>query len=368
MAGRLPAPYQSLLFQTDLYAQSLNLRFFALPLPFPENSQQDTEGIRLRLRRNRSFLKTTDNPFPPEPPSDLLDVSDVNAERLVEESAESLRGPGLLVTLIEPLKGATNSDTIQEARPIAGLVVTLDEDAPSERSIQCAFCRRHVPTDVAEELLLVVLIRGIVEGLTYESNSNMPASRHFSKPSYLRERRFISISTSDLLLCPAITQSLIREKIPFVRHVDKDGENSDEDAPKWGVVKHQDDLGRECNCRKEYRKMLRQTNTTPKGYYEFWILTEIRGIRGGCLAEALPARPSPEAMQFCRGSREISRTATNNGTAATDGRANERHVPHSRKIDLQDVDARISSSNKRKSSCESSSSRKEQKTLSRIRI
>lgn len=66
-----PFPYDKLVLQTDAYTQLLNIRPIILPLPLPQNNEEDINGIRMRLHHNRSFLKSRHNPDPQEFPKDL---------------------------------------------------------------------------------------------------------------------------------------------------------------------------------------------------------------------------------------------------------------------------------------------------------
>lgn len=342
-----PPPFHHALSLTDIYTRSLNIRPLILKLPFPQSSQNDLDGLRIRLERNRSFMRTTHNPNPQDLPDDLQEQDLTNANDKINSFIGSLseQRPGLLVMLLQPPDGIDfrETDVVEDARPICGIVVRIgasvleesvaDEDL--ERSIIGAFCRRSVPADVAEELLRVTLIRTIVEALSFEEvecadlgiiNGNclpFESPQGSPGPSTRRDKRFISINSSDLTLCPTVFFKSIRDTIQFVGHIERE-------TATTSPLEHNDDPHKECRCWKLYRKEVqskeiqsKQSNesdslpaevfspTSANEFYQFWILSAKR-IKSGFLASAVPHEPSPSVIQFCLGSVDNSLRAVSN--------------------------------------------------------
>lgn len=387
VAFGFPPPYQSVVSQTDSYTRSLNIRPLIIQLPFPKEATNDLNGLRMRLRRNLSFMKWEGNPCPPDFPSDLQQQNLDNANERIDSLIESLSEPrpGLLVMLLQPPDGVDFRETedFQEARPICGVIIRINttrggteyrsnDDATDknefERSIIGAFCRRSVPIDVAEELLCVTLVRAIVEAICFEEVSRKGSEpggsngcHHFyysgsgsagwttspppsdspirttsaSSASHQRERRFVSINTSDFPLCPVVFIKTIRETIRFVNHIDREVTTNND-----SIIEHTDDPNRECRCWKVYRKELQcnssqqskdvtsdshdissnpeihhqcssssphpsssSLSSTAPGvseFYQFWIMSAKR-IKSGSLASSVPREPSQSVILFCLG-------------------------------------------------------------------
>lgn len=312
----LSLPYQRTLNLVDEYTRSINIRPLTIPLPLTSESNFDIEGVRLRLQRNRSFMVSPSNPDPPDFPYYLQQQNTSNIDERIDSLVKNLSDPrpGLLVLLIQPPIGTdfhTNEDSVDGSRPVCGVVMRIgsgkdesDEEDRYERSVIGAFVRRSIPMAIAEEILRVNLVRAIVEAMSYEETDKN--SRPCASPSISRDRRFISINTSDLPLCPTVLVDCCRNFIKFAIHIDREIVTNS--------IQHSDDPNRECKCWKIYQKETQKTTANDQniivipskassGYYQFWLLSCQR-IKNS-IANAIPRSPSPSVIKFFLGTTQL---------------------------------------------------------------
>jgi hypothetical protein len=159
-----------------------------------------------------------------------------------------------------------------------------------ERSIIGAFCRQSVPDDVAEEILRVTLVRSIVEALCYEDTllfyqNNRKKNSNLNKSCVLapygctqwyynvslpiisqmdipdKDKRFVSINTGDLVLCPYVLLPTLLRRLRFSMHWDRE-EGSNEFI--------HEDTNAECSCIKKVRNNLQLEKSQLAGSGNKW--------------------------------------------------------------------------------------------------
>lgn len=204
----------------------------------------------------------------------------------IEVFAESRPLTGILVKIGAPraLGESSSGSADSPSGPLLpnGLPASVSDRL--ERSIVGAFCRRSVPDDATEEILRVTLVRAIVEAICYEdvmafreseskhtgvgalaytagsfgtgghvsqNLSLLPLSRNDPMAAE-RDKRFISINTQDMALCPAAILPSLLSHLRFMKHWDK------EDGINEFV---HEDSHRECSCIRKVRSLMVQAET-----------------------------------------------------------------------------------------------------------
>lgn len=290
--------------------------------------------------------------------SELIDLRErfhLTSDKTMEDRTNDLhnglrRGSVLLVTFYQPLeeydlrKSEVDFETTRWLT-VCGVVVRIgpnDEDSlidggtdPRqllERAIIAAFCLPEVPKEVADELMRVVLTRAILEALCFEEvaqrdredigtsspsfgtpSSGTPSSSRYSmglsagkwcleqpSSSLDRDKRFMSIETSDLLICPLAVSQLVRGDMKFYMHFDRRFVSSDEDVESWKKYRIHHEERKRCACIKKCVSLMNSPSSSSASrrdqFYQYFTLEASR-VKG-LIDKWMPERPSQRVLEY----------------------------------------------------------------------
>ncbi|XP_053992398.1 uncharacterized protein LOC128883743 [Hylaeus volcanicus] len=273
--------------------------------------------------------------------TELFNQSKIRDQTIVQDFSDYRPLTGVLIKIGSITPNMHNQEAghlhDEKSHITNGITPTVSDRL--ERSIVGAFCRQSVPDDVAEEILRVTFVRSIVEALCYEDtllfyqnnrkktsnstkscvlasygctqwyyNTSLPIISQTDIPD--KDKRFVSINTGDLVLCPFVLLPTLLRRLRFSMHWDREEGSND--------FIHED-TNAECSCMKKVRNNLQlqksqltgngnKSNTTSalsesiqNEFYQFFTLNSKRfkGLLENNMCSLIESTPSEATLKFC---------------------------------------------------------------------
>lgn len=317
--GLYPNPFNGAVARIDNWLKAANLRTIIYRLPF--NIPEESAGLRHRVYRNNSYAPLISSVVPVLPP--VIQGPWPNRQLTRETAFQTLqdlyadltcttRKAFCLLAVQPPAYPEPEQPDHYNTHPICGIVIRLgsrggdsfDQNDLSERSIVTTFIRRKVPEDSAKELLRVVTLRAAIEAVCWEdielALKNLSNSDSAGPVAAVeRDRRFVTLASSDLLFCPHFQLASLKE-LRFQMHWDCE-------LASVPTVTHDEASQRECSCHKRYRKYVgnipeseRRLREKQTGLYQFWMVTakQLRSLVDHDIERCVPSEGPSEGLKF----------------------------------------------------------------------
>lgn len=344
--GLYPNPFNGAVARIDNWLKAANLRTIIYRLPF--NVPEESAGLRHRVYRNNSYAPLLTSVVPPLPPYIQGPWPDREMSR--EAAFQTLQDlyddltcttrKAFCLLAVQPPPGVDflHQDKEEEeevpshynTQPICGIVVRLgsrggesfDQNDLSERSIVTTFMRRKVPEALGKELLRVITLRAAIEAVCWEDietalknlamggggyyslqgGTDSSSTANASTPivtAVERDRRFVTLASSDLIFCPFFQLASLKE-LRFQMHWDCE-------LTTVPPVAHDEAAQKECSCHKRYRKDVgnvqeneRRLKEKQSGLYQFWMVTakQLRSLVDHDIERCVPLEGPSEGLRM----------------------------------------------------------------------